>query len=229
VTSPRRHAGELDFKVDVARSGRSGRSPPGHPPPRRVATWLSSTGPRAPGTVRRPSRSRSRAALSSLTTMGTWRWPRLSLEAPRRSLPTVAMRSVSPMAWLLTPRSAAAAKSGRTGNLWPHQAGAGCHAAQAGNGAQVPLHGLRTQRASAVASRPSAPARTFHPNLPGRPCWRTPGMGSTAARICCSMPCLRGPFAAPAPAAPLAWPCALAAPRGAKWYRCRRRRRRSVV
>ena len=45
-----------------------------------VATWLSMTGPRAPGTARRPSNSRSwRAESASFTTIGTCRWLRLSL------------------------------------------------------------------------------------------------------------------------------------------------------
>ena len=45
-----------------------------------VATLPNITGPRAPGTAKRDNKSRSaRASERSFTTMGTWRWLRLSL------------------------------------------------------------------------------------------------------------------------------------------------------
>ena len=74
---------QLDLEIDVAQAVVAGDLGRAALDLDSVATLDSGTGPRAPGTGSRASRSRScRAPSSRRTTIGTWRWLRLSLARP---------------------------------------------------------------------------------------------------------------------------------------------------
>ena len=164
----------------------------GPPASSMLATWPSMTGPLLPGTIRRSSAPMSSRALSDRrTTMGIWRCARLSLGNDASKSPTVAMRMVSPIAALVTPRSAMRAKSGRTVN-----SGLTSDALDA----TEPRPGIvRSSFSSAAAAVPRASGSSpvsastyFSPEPPRPTLLRTPGSSSNALRMLFSMPCLRG-------------------------------------
>ena len=101
------------------------------------------------------------------------------------------MRSVSAIALLVTPRSAARAKSGRT---------AISERTRLAVDEMLPRPGMvrrsfSTANAAVVSACGSSPVSTstyFSPEPPRPTLLRTPGSVSSAARILFSMPCLRG-------------------------------------
>ena len=164
----------------------------GPPATSMLATWLSITGPRLPGTIRRSRTLRSlRASPCKRTTIGTCRSDKLSLGKAASKSPSVATRKVSLMAALVTPKSAALAKSGRT---------AISGRTKLAVEAIEPKPGMvRKSRSTAIAavcsacgSSPVSTKMYFSPEPPKPTLVRTPGKSCKAVRMSLSISCLRG-------------------------------------